>query len=125
MRPGRCSARAELVVVGWFLGLNLLAIAAKWTLIGRARPTTIKLWSVAYFRFWVARRLIALAPAYLFVGEPLFNLFLRCLGAKIGARAVIATAVGAGRGRPVRGRRGRRDRAPRDGAGLRRGRARA
>ena len=40
-----------------------------------------------------ARRLIAIAPAYLFVGEPLFNLFLRCLGAKIGARAVIATAA--------------------------------
>ena len=52
-----------------------------------------QLWSVDYFRFWVARRLITLAPAFLFVGEPLFNLFLRCLGAKIGARAVIATAA--------------------------------
>ncbi len=86
-------ARAEIIVSAWFVGLNALAIAAKWLLIGRAKPMTIKLWSVAYFRFWVARRLIMLAPAYFFVGEPLFNLFLRCLGAKIGARALIATAV--------------------------------
>jgi non-ribosomal peptide synthetase-like protein len=54
---------------------------------------TIKLWSPAYFRFWVARRLVSIAPAFLFVGEPLFNVFLRCLGAKIGARAVIATVA--------------------------------
>ena len=85
--------RSEIIVSAWFVGLNGLAIAAKWLLIGRAKPVTIKLWSVAYFRFWVARQLIMLAPAYLFVGEPLFNLFLRCLGAKIGARAVIATAA--------------------------------
>ncbi len=90
--PAALLGRSELVVAAWFLGLNALAIAAKWALIGRARPTTIKLWSPAYFRFWVARRLVALAPANLFVGEPLFNLFLRCLGARIGARAVIATA---------------------------------
>ena len=91
--PWALLGRAEIVVAAWFLGLNLLAIAAKWALIGRARPRTIRLWSPAYFRFWVARRLITFAPAYLFVGEPLFNLFLRCLGAKIGARAVIATAA--------------------------------
>ena len=91
--PAALLLRAEIVAVGWFLGLNLLAIAAKWVLIGRARPTTIKLWSPAYFRFWVARRLISIAPAYLFAGEPLFNLFLRCLGAKIGARAVIASVA--------------------------------
>jgi len=91
--PWALAGRAEIVVSGWFLGLNALAIAAKWLLIGRAKPTTIKLWSVDYFRFWVARRLITIAPAFLFAGEPLFNLFLRCLGAKIGARAVISTAA--------------------------------
>ncbi len=89
--PSALLARAEIVVSAWFLGLNLLAIAAKWALIGRAKPTTIKLWSPAYFRFWVARRLVSIAPAFLFAGEPLFNLFLRGLGAKIGARAVIST----------------------------------
>jgi non-ribosomal peptide synthetase-like protein len=86
-------SRAAIVVAAWFFGLNALAVAAKWALIGRARPGTIKLWTPAYFRFWVARRLIGSAPALLFVGEPLFNVFLRCLGAKIGARAVIATAL--------------------------------
>ena len=90
--PVALLGRAEIVVAAWFFGLNALAVAAKWALIGRARPGTIKLWTPAYFRFWVARQLVALAPAFLFVGEPLFNVFLRCLGARIGARAVIATA---------------------------------
>ena len=89
--PAALLGRAEIVVAVWFFGLNGLAVAAKWALIGRARPGTIRLWSPAYFRFWAARRLIASAPVYLFVGEPLFNVFLRCLGARIGARAVIAT----------------------------------
>ena len=84
---------AELVVWSWFLGLNALAIAGKWALLGRVQPGEIRLWSVAYFRFWLARRLVALAPAGLYVGDPLYNLFLRALGAKIGARAVIATAT--------------------------------
>ena len=91
--PLALMARSAVVVAVWFVGLNALAIAAKWALIGRARPMTIRLWSVDYVRFWVARRLILLAPAFLFAGEPLFNLFLRCLGAKIGARAVIASGV--------------------------------
>ena len=90
--PTALLGRAEIVAALWFFGLNGLAVAAKWALIGRARPGTIKLWTPAYFRFWAARRLIALAPAHLFVGEPLFNVFLRCLGARIGARAVIASA---------------------------------
>ncbi len=91
--PAALLGRAEIIVSAWFLGLNLLAIAAKWALIGRAAPMTIKLWSPAYFRFWMARQLVTIAPAFLFAGEPLFNVFLRCLGAKIGARAVIATAA--------------------------------
>ncbi len=93
--PGFAAAfgRSEVVVWAWFLGLNALAVAAKWTLIGRARPTEIRLWSVAYFRFWLARRLVALAPAGFYAGDPLYNLFLRALGARIGARAVILAKV--------------------------------
>jgi non-ribosomal peptide synthetase-like protein len=89
--PAALLGRAEIVVAAWFFGLNALAVAAKWALIGRARPGTIKLWTPAYFRFWVVRQFVALAPAVLFVGEPLFNVFLRCLGARVGARAVIAS----------------------------------
>jgi non-ribosomal peptide synthetase-like protein len=86
---GRC----EMVVWAWFVGLNGLAVAAKWALIGRARAGAIPLWSPPYFRFWTARLFLRMAPSRLFVGEPLFNWFLRALGAKIGARAVIATNV--------------------------------
>ena len=84
--------RSVAVVTAWFVGLNLLAIAAKWALIGRARAGTIPLWTPTYFRFWVARQLIQAAPAQLFVGAPLYNVFLRCMGARIGRRVLIATA---------------------------------
>ena len=89
--PLEAFARAEVVVWAWFLGLNALAIAGKWALMGRAREGEIRLWSSAYFRFWLTKRLIAMAPATLFAGDPLYNVFLRALGARIGARAVIAT----------------------------------
>ena len=98
-------------------------IAAKWPLIGRARPTTIKLWSVAYFRFWVARRLITLAPGLSVrrraAVQPVPALPRRQDRRPRGDR----DRRGSGRRRPVRGRRGRRGRPPRDGAGLWRGRA--
>jgi non-ribosomal peptide synthetase-like protein len=83
--------RAVVVSAAWFLALNALAVAGKWALIGRARPGFIPLWSAAYFRFWAARQLVGLAPANLFVGTPLYNVFLRCLGARIGRHALIAT----------------------------------
>ena len=84
--------RSEALVWAWFLGLNAFAVAAKWALIGRARPQQIRLWSPAYFRFWLARRLVGLAPAGLYAGDPLYNVFLRALGARIGARAVVLAA---------------------------------
>ena len=89
--PWALAERTEMLTAVWFFGLNALAIAAKWALIGRARAMTIPLWSFGYFRFWVARQMIGVAPAYAFVGTPLFNVFLRCLGARIGRRAMIAT----------------------------------
>jgi len=65
-------------------------IAAKWLLIGRWRPQRIRLWSTAYVRFWVVKSLIWSNPfVYLFVGSPLFGLYLRALGAKVGPRVVI------------------------------------
>ncbi|MER7793157.1 Pls/PosA family non-ribosomal peptide synthetase [Streptomyces sp. NPDC097640] len=70
----------------------LLPIAAKWTLIGRWKPKRIRLWSMAYFRFWCVRTLVGANPiARLAVGTPLFTLYLRALGAKIGPRTLIFT----------------------------------
>jgi non-ribosomal peptide synthetase-like protein len=73
-----------------FLGVSVVPIAAKWVLVGRWTPQQIRLWSLAYFRFWFVKTLVRSSPAArVFAGTPLYNLYLRALGAKIGAGAVI------------------------------------
>lgn len=83
-----------------------LPIAAKWLIIGRFRAGQIPIWSFAYYRFWVVKQLIQTNPIALFKGQPIFNWYLRMLGARIGPGAVLNTryvpvvtdllAVGAG-----------------------------
>ncbi|WP_063741061.1 MULTISPECIES: Pls/PosA family non-ribosomal peptide synthetase [unclassified Streptomyces] len=65
-------------------GLCALPIAGKWLLVGRWKPQEIRIWSLAYFRFWCVRTLIRANPMVLFVGSPLYVLYLRALGARIG-----------------------------------------
>jgi non-ribosomal peptide synthetase-like protein len=73
-----------------FLVVCAVPIATKWLLIGRWQPQSIRVWSLAYVRFWIAKTLIRSNPGvYLFVGSPLFPLYLRALGAKVGPRVVI------------------------------------
>ena len=73
-----------------FLVLSTLPIVGKWVLIGRWKPQQIRVWSLAYFRFWVVKALIRFNPlALLFVGSPLYALYLRLLGAKVGRGVVI------------------------------------
>jgi non-ribosomal peptide synthetase-like protein len=76
-----------------FTGACLLSILAKWTLIGRWTPRQIPVWSLAYLRFWLVKTLIRTNPLVRFVGTPLYSLYLRALGAKIGKGAVILSAV--------------------------------
>jgi non-ribosomal peptide synthetase-like protein len=73
---------------GFAVALTALPIAAKWLLIGKFKPEVIPVWSLRYFRFWVVKTLIRSAPMAQF-GGPIYNLYLRLLGAKIGANAVI------------------------------------
>ena len=87
--PAALYGRALAVAVLWFLGHNALAVAAKWLLVGRARPGAIPIWSARYFRFWAAKILVRSAPAVAFSGTPIYNIYLRLLGARIGANAVI------------------------------------
>lgn len=82
--------RLVLFGAGAFLSVSIVPIAAKWLLIGRWRSQQIRIWSLAYVRFWIVRTLIRSNPGiYLFVGSPLYGLYLRALGAKVGPRAVI------------------------------------
>ncbi len=84
-------ARGVAYVVAYCLGANALAVAVKWLLIGHVRATSVAIWSPAYYRYWVVKQLVRVAPARLFAGTPVYNAFLRALGARIGTGAVIAS----------------------------------
>src|SRR5205823_5062356 len=73
-----------------FLLACAVPIAAKWVLIGRWKSQHIRLWSLAYFRFWIVKTLIRSSPAArMFIGTPVYLLYLRALGARIGPGVVI------------------------------------
>ena len=73
-----------------FLVVCAVPIAAKWLLIGRWKPQELRIWSLAYVRFWIVKTLIRSNPGvYLFIGSPLYGLYLRALGAKVVPGAVI------------------------------------
>jgi non-ribosomal peptide synthetase-like protein len=76
---------------GWamFLFVFTVPILAKWILIGRWKPRQIRIWSLAYLRFWLVKTLIQWNPIVLFTGSPLFSFYLRTLGAKVGRGVVI------------------------------------
>ncbi len=82
--------RALGLGAGLLLGMGLLPIAAKWVLVGRFKPRSIRIWSMAYFRFWVVKTLLVMNPVpRLLVGTPLYALYLRALGARVGSRTLI------------------------------------
>lgn len=82
-----------------FSGLALLAacvvpIAGKWLLVGRWKPQTLRIWSLGYLRFWIVKSLVRSSPAvHLFAETPLYGLYLRALGAKVGPGAVILSRI--------------------------------
>ena len=91
---GPLDAYLRLVAFGssTLLGLGVLPIGIKWLLIGRWKPASIRAWSLGYFRFWLVKTVVVANPmARLFIGTPLYTLYLRALGARIGRRATILT----------------------------------
>ncbi|MBV8994556.1 MAG: peptide synthetase, partial [Pseudonocardiales bacterium] len=66
-----------------------LPIVAKWVLVGRWKPQEFSVWSGAYIRFWLVKTLIRANPMAFFVGSPLYLVYLRALGAKIGRGVAI------------------------------------
>jgi non-ribosomal peptide synthetase-like protein len=74
---------------GLFVVLFALPIAAKWLLIGRFKAQSIPIWSLAYFRFWVVRTMMRISPVAAFMGTPLYNAYLRLMGARIGRNVMI------------------------------------
>jgi non-ribosomal peptide synthetase-like protein len=81
--------RAVAFAVGSFVVLTAIPIVAKWMLIGRWKAETIPIWSLRYFRFWVVKTLVRSAPVVALYGSPIYNFYLRLLGAKIGSNVVL------------------------------------
>jgi non-ribosomal peptide synthetase-like protein len=74
---------------GGFLAMCLFPVLAKWILIGRWRPCEFPVWSLTYVRFWTVKALLHANPMILFIGNPLYVLYLRALGARIGKGVTI------------------------------------
>ncbi|RFS82997.1 amino acid adenylation domain-containing protein [Actinomadura spongiicola] len=74
---------------GLFAFTCLMPVAAKWTLIGRWKPRQIRVWTLDYVRFWTVKAFIRSSPMRLLAGSPVYSLYLRMLGARIGRGAVI------------------------------------
>ncbi|HHI82198.1 MAG TPA: peptide synthetase, partial [Rhizobiales bacterium] len=90
---GALYARAVMFSAATFLFYCIMPIAAKWLLIGRWQPQKIPVWSLAYYRFWLVKGFIQYSPMAAFIGTPLYNLYLRLLGARIGTGTVISSKV--------------------------------
>ena len=85
----------RILAFSWGLTLVWLAVplAAKWLLIGRWKATSFPVWSLRYFRFWLVRGLLAASPLVLFRGGPVYNVYLRLLGARVGRNTSIRSAA--------------------------------
>ncbi|MDP9884171.1 non-ribosomal peptide synthetase-like protein [Sinomonas atrocyanea] len=83
--------RATLFGAVVYAGLCVLPVAVKWLVVGRWRPTEFPVWSLRYFRFWLVRAVLRTSPMRLLAGSPLYVLYLRALGARIGRGATVFT----------------------------------
>lgn len=95
--PGDSIIFAIAVSVGVFLLATMIefavAVLGKWLFLGRLRPGRYPLWGMAYFRWWIADRLIEGAPVYMLSGSPLLVWWLRLLGARIGRDVTIGSVT--------------------------------
>ncbi|MFG2964857.1 Pls/PosA family non-ribosomal peptide synthetase [Streptomyces sp. NPDC048288] len=72
-----------------FVALCVFPVVAKWLLIGRWRPAEFPVWGLAYLRFWLVKVLLHANPMVFLTGTPLYVLYLRALGARIGRGVTI------------------------------------
>jgi non-ribosomal peptide synthetase-like protein len=89
--PLQAAAGAALVAALALPAALLLAIAAKWILLGRVRPGRHPLWGWYHVRHWLVTRIVDTLPLDLLAGTPLLCWFYRGLGARIGRDVHIGT----------------------------------
>ena len=87
--PLEAYLRSVAVAAGSFALLTAIPVVAKWALIGKWKAEAIPIWSLRYFRFWLVKTLVRTAPVAAFAGGPLYNIYLRALGARIGRNVVL------------------------------------
>nr|WP_245356795.1 Pls/PosA family non-ribosomal peptide synthetase [Paeniglutamicibacter kerguelensis] len=83
--------RSIVYAVVVFVLMCILPVAAKWIFVGRFRPREIRIWSLAYFRFWLVKTLMRTSPLSMMPGSPLTTFYLRAMGAKVGRNVTILT----------------------------------
>jgi non-ribosomal peptide synthetase-like protein len=76
-----------------WLTLVLIAIVAKWTIIGRYRRGCYPLWRSYYVRWWIVSRLQHLSFISALNGTPLAPVIWRAFGAKVGRRCVLNASL--------------------------------
>ncbi len=81
--PLRSAAWAAASVIGMFPLLVLVALAAKWVVLGRIRPGRHPLWGAYYLRWWLVHSLIESVPLHYLAGTPLLPIVYRLFGARI------------------------------------------
>ncbi|MGF1596296.1 MAG: Pls/PosA family non-ribosomal peptide synthetase [Acidimicrobiales bacterium] len=93
--PDATSALARSAIAGpaGFVAATALSVAAKWVLVGRWRQQRIPVWSLGYFRYWAAKNAVRANPMRVFAGSPLYNVYLRLLGVRIGRGVTILSTV--------------------------------
>lgn len=81
--------RAVTLNIGLFFGFSAIPVIAKWLLIGRWKADKFPIWTLKFYRFWVVKTLLRYSPMLLFVNTPIFNIYLRLLGANIGKDVLV------------------------------------
>ncbi len=81
--------RSAGIAAMFFFGYTLFFIAVKWLAVGRFTSKEVPLWTMAYVRFWIAQTAIRANPMNLFVGTPVYNLYLRMVGMRVGKGSII------------------------------------
>lgn len=82
-------ALASLVVL--YPVMLMIPIALKWIIIGRYKPGAYPIWGSYFFRWWLVTTVEAAVPVGYLTGTPLLNIYLRLMGAKIGANVYLGS----------------------------------
>ncbi len=92
---GELGFLAELVTllavyVAIVLTTGLIAVGAKWVILGKTKPGRYPLWGSYYFRWWLVKHLQPMLHIKWLQSSPAMPLVMRMLGAKVGRDCIIS-----------------------------------